>query len=268
MVASFSTENPFSQFDLPGLNLPLNWQPCEVDIPATGRKTKITSYISNLHPSKNPESKSNTNLEESGVDHPDEDLYFDYDYGDKDWDTERAVQPEPGTFKHWPEPKIDLEKISRLAFRQQSSAKDSYVPIHEQITDKLMTNIYESKNCGPYVQEIESIVYHEGQLLTFPNILQHRIQPFKLSTLEFQSLAWQMFHLSRGIWCGDEVVKQGASSGKAFGNLSTELKVKVIDEVDDFPSGMDEAKEIRMKLMEERSKYVSNSRDAFEILLV
>jgi hypothetical protein len=29
MTSSTKMEKPFSRFDLPGLNLPLNWQPCE-----------------------------------------------------------------------------------------------------------------------------------------------------------------------------------------------------------------------------------------------
>jgi Protein of unknown function (DUF4246) len=140
--------------------------------------------------------------------------------------------------------------------------------------------IYGCENEGPCVQEVGSVDCHEGRLLTFPNILQHHVRPFRLAdpTKKGHRKILALFLVDPGIriistanvppqqrdWWGEEVAKQGGKDGKAFGKLSTELKDKIIDEVDDFPIGMDEAKEIRRKLMEERSKYVADSRVAFE----
>lgn len=34
---------------------------------------------------------------------------------------------------------------------------------------------------GPWVQEVGSVVCKEGALITFPNILQHRVEPVQLA---------------------------------------------------------------------------------------
>jgi hypothetical protein len=143
-----------------------------------------------------------------------------------------------------------------------------------------LREIYGCENDGPCVQEIGSVDCYEGRLLTFPNILQHQVQPFRLAdpTKKGHRKILALFLVDPGIriistanvppqqrdWWGEEVAKQGGTGGKGFGKLSTELKDKIIDEVDDFPIGMDEAKEFRLKLMEERSKYVADSRAVFE----
>lgn len=143
-----------------------------------------------------------------------------------------------------------------------------------------LREIYGCENDEPCVQEIGSVDCYEGRLLTFPNILQHQVQPFRLAdpTKKGHRKILALFLVDPGIriistanvppqqrdWWGEEVSKQGETGGKGFGKLSTELKDKIIDEVDDFPIGMDEAKEFRLKLIEERSKYVADSRAVFE----
>ena len=64
-----------------------------------------------------------------------------------------------------------------------------------------------------------------------------------------------------------EVVQQdldGHNRTNPFGKLSQEICNDVFMGVDDFPIGMDEAKEIRLHLMEERKRYVIDSNYAFE----
>jgi len=116
--------------------------------------------------------------------------------------------------------------------------------------------------------------------LTFPNILQHRVQPFKLAdpTKPGHRKILALFLVDPGIriistanvppqqrdWWSESVVKDFAKSGKALGKLSPELKDKVFESVDDFPISMEEAKEIRLRLMEERKKYVVQNVRAFE----
>ena len=269
---------------------------------------------------------------EAETDSSDEGWAFYGDDGDGEWDTETAIQPEPGTFKARPELMVDLHKEyahrglqvsvklanieltpekpeysggtwhvggqlnehicatalyyydcenitqSRLAFRQQSSPKDAHQINYEQNTAKWLTDIYGTSNSSS-VQDVGSIICREGRLLTFPNILQHRVLPFNLAdtTKKGHRKILALFLVDPGIriistandppqqreWWGEEIIKEG-TGGKAFANLSTELKVKIIEDVEDFPIGMEEAKEIRTKLMQERSKYVSDFKYAFE----
>jgi hypothetical protein len=42
------------------------------------------------------------------------------------------------------------------------------------------------------------------------------------------------------------------------------LKDKIFEDVEDFPISMEKAKELRLQLMAERSKYVKYQKDAFE----
>lgn len=67
-------------------------------------------------------------------------------------------------------------------------------------------------------------------------------------------------------WWADAILHDfgGAKPGKTFGKLSQELRDQVFDGVEDFPIGMDEAKEIRLRLMEERKRYVAVSQNNFE----
>jgi len=65
-------------------------------------------------------------------------------------------------------------------------------------------------------------------------------------------------------WWSERIIKDFAKSGTKLAKLSAELKEKVFDSVDDFPIGLDEAKEIRLKLMEERRHYVVSQNSAFE----
>jgi len=57
--------------------------------------------------------------------------------------------------------------------------------------------------------------------------------------------------------------EQLKSSG-VLGKLATELQDKVFEDVDDFPIGLDEAKEIRLKLMDERKEFVVRQTKGFE----
>jgi hypothetical protein len=133
---------------------------------------------------------------------------------------------------------------------------------------------------GPRVQDVGSVACKEGRLLTFPNILQHRVQPFKLAdpTQSGHRKILALFLVDPGIriistanvppqqrdWWSEIVTKDFAKSGKALAKLSPELKDKVFQNVDDFPISMEEAKDIRLMLMEERKKYVVQNVAAFE----
>lgn len=136
---------------------------------------------------------------------------------------------------------------------------------------KWLEKIYGGMNEGPTVQEVGSVLCKEDRLITFPNILQHRVQRFELAdtTKPGHRKILALFLVDPHIrvistanvppqqreWWGDRLNTDFAGTEKALGKLSNELKNKVFEGVDDFPIGMEEAKEIRLRLMDERKIY-------------
>lgn len=116
--------------------------------------------------------------------------------------------------------------------------------------------------------------------MTFPNILQHQVQPFKLAdaTKSGHRKILALFLVDPGIkvistavvppqqrdWWSEKVVEKTSISNVGLGGLSNELKDKVFAAVEDFPIGLDEAKEIRLRLMDERKQYVLVQGQNFE----
>lgn len=176
----------------------------------------------------------------------------------------------------------DNENImpSQLAFRQQSDTDEASEMNYPQGVHDWLTEIYGCENDRAAVQEVGSVVCSEGRLLTFPNILQHQVQPFSLQdpTKPGHRKILALFLVDPGIriistanvppqqrdWWVEEVDRQVAGSGKALAKLSNEMKDKIFQSVDDFPISMETAKELRLKLMEERKMYVVKQARAFE----
>ena len=135
--------------------------------------------------------------------------------------------------------------------------------------------IFGLANESTTVQNVGDIVCKEGRLLTFPNLLQHRVAPFEL---EDPSKAGHrkilaLFLVDPNItvistahvppqqrdWWSEEIIATGS-----LDRLPRELQNQLIQDVDDFPIGLDEAKEIREKLMEERKKFVIEQNNGFK----
>ena len=60
------------------------------------------------------------------------------------------------------------------------------------------------------------------------------------------------------------MLKDFQNKNKALGKLSAELSQKIFEDVEDFPIGMEEAKKVRLRLMEERERYVDQQGEHFE----
>lgn len=103
----------------------------------------------------------------------------------------------------------------------------------------------------------------EGRLLAFPNVVQHRVQPFRLAdpTKPGHRKLLAMFLVDPNIpilstanvppqrrdWWAEEIRKI-----RPFAALPEELFESIISAVDDFPISWEDALEIRSKLMGER----------------
>ena len=102
-------------------------------------------------------------------------------------------------------------------------------------------------------------------MLTFPNVSQHRLYPFKLAdpskpghrkvlalflvNPNFRIVSTAKVPPQRKDWWSDKLCEMGV-----FNRLSREVYDMIIDRVDDFPIGIEQAKELRLEHMEE-TKY-------------
>ena len=125
------------------------------------------------------------------------------------------------------------------------------------------------------MQQVGAVETRAGRLITFPNILQHQVQPF---SLEDRSKPGHRKLLA--LFLVDPTVKvistahvpcqrkdwwqEVVNMRSAIGDLPRELQDQVFEEVEDFPFDMEEAKQFRLDLMEERKKFVVDASIAFE----
>ncbi|KAJ3513544.1 hypothetical protein NMY22_g15008 [Coprinellus aureogranulatus] len=134
------------------------------------------------------------------------------------------------------------------------------------------------QNEEPGVQYVGEVETKEGRLLTFPNILQHQVQPFELEdpTKPGHRKIVALFLVDPNVrvistahvpaqqvdwWRGSSTVKQtdAATTGAAatgLDRLPEELKDKVFEEVEGFPITLREAVQLREELMEERKAFI------------
>ncbi|KAJ3520197.1 hypothetical protein NMY22_g12855 [Coprinellus aureogranulatus] len=137
---------------------------------------------------------------------------------------------------------------------------------------------------GSTVQDLGSVETREGRLITFPNILQHEVQPFKLEdptkpghrkilalflvdpSVEIISTA--DVPVQRLDWWAEKVMEESPTNKSALQRLPEELKAKILSEVEDFPIGIERAKEFREELMAERMDFELENEDRFESVFI
>lgn len=111
------------------------------------------------------------------------------------------------------------------------------------------------------------MIAKEGRIVTFPNLFQHKVQPFKLEdvTKHGHRKILALFLVDPHIriissanvpaqqrdWWAEEVRLLGP-----FRRLPAEIYDEVMDHVADFPVSLEDAKTLRIELMEERKAFV------------
>ncbi|KAF8062260.1 hypothetical protein FPV67DRAFT_1672737 [Lyophyllum atratum] len=163
---------------------------------------------------------------------------------------------------------------SRLAFRQQCSADIDEIDYQQNHHDWLEA-VFGCEQYGSTLQDIGTVDTTEGRLLTWPNVLQHKVQPFRLAdeTKAGHRKILALFLVDPNIriistanvpcqqrdWWS-QAIQKGDS---AIPKLPLELQEEIFKNVKDFPIDLEEAKEMRLKLMEERKVYVARHEDEF-----
>ncbi|KAG2009581.1 hypothetical protein CC2G_012496 [Coprinopsis cinerea AmutBmut pab1-1] len=172
---------------------------------------------------------------------------------------------------------------SSLSFRQLSDAEAASQVRYPQHNHDWLTDIFGGYDDEGSVQDVGSVVTSEGRLLTFPNILQHKVEPFSLADKSkpghrkilalflvdphIRVISTAHVPAQRIDWWREELEKdQGTSTnnGKGLQKLPVELRDYVYEEVDGFPISLAEAKALREELMEERKKFVIDNGELFE----
>ena len=166
---------------------------------------------------------------------------------------------------------------SNVTFRQQSSTEAVNDQEYQQGYHDWLPPIFGCESGEPGLQFVGSVETREGRLLTFPNILQHKVQPFSLvdrtkpghrkilslflvdphlqilstANVPCQQRDWWRNHIAQLPTCLDR--------------LPLELQDAVFDGVIyDFPFGLDEAKNMRLELMDERKAFAITQDKAFK----
>lgn len=145
-----------------------------------------------------------------------------------------------------------------------------------------LRQVFGCKNGGPGVQEVGSVATPEGRLLTFPNILQHQVQPFELldRTKPGHRKILALFLVDPNIkiistaqvppqqkdWWREATLNLQPHVSPFLG-LPLELQDAVFQEVD-YPITLEEAQANRLKLMTERKKHVLDHRKSFKSIKI
>jgi hypothetical protein len=161
-----------------------------------------------------------------------------------------------------------------LSFRQQTADTTRNDITYDQDHHEWLSEVFGCEQENPTVQYVGDIVTEEGRLLTFPNVFQHRVQPFELldKSKPGHRKILALFLVDPHIriissanvpcqqreWWAQEILGHGL-----FRKLPVEIKDEIIHHVAEFPVGIDEAKELRLELMEERKAFVKRHDDQF-----
>ncbi len=165
---------------------------------------------------------------------------------------------------------------SKLSFRKRGDTDIHQQVNYEQNDAGWLEVIFGAKDQeSTGTQEIGSVEAKQGRLVTFPNIYQHRVDPFKLQDetkpgnrkiLAFflvdpniKVISTANVPCQRRDWWGRHLRETGV-----LGVLPTELQELVVNKVDDFPISIEEAKEMRLELMEGRKAFLDEHDENFD----
>jgi Protein of unknown function (DUF4246) len=169
----------------------------------------------------------------------------------------------------------DVENITdaRITFRAEAFLDDMEMQ-YEQNDHVPLQIIFgtDSMSQEPAVQTLGSVVTKGGRMIAFPNTLQHKVEPFSLIDKtkpghrrflvlwlvdpHYRVMSTANVPPQQHEWWTNEIYKLGWK-------LPPELTKMVTDNSDSLMR-MDEAKEHRLKLMDERVKFVSAVEGNFE----
>ncbi|KAF9040865.1 hypothetical protein BJ165DRAFT_1350839 [Panaeolus papilionaceus] len=171
---------------------------------------------------------------------------------------------------------------STLCFRQQVHTSTAEQAKYKQEFHGWLRLIYGAAQGDAAVQFLGGVATPQNRLLTFPNVLQHQVQPFKLAdpTKKGHRKILALFLVDPSIkvistanvpcqrvdWWKEEMHRVPSGLDKLPVELKDEVFNEVFKGVEDFPISLEEAKELRLELMEERKNFEVKQNDVFHSL--
>jgi hypothetical protein len=169
---------------------------------------------------------------------------------------------------------------SRIRFRQEAQLDQENYD-YDQGDHQPLCEIYGTSGTDLYderaVQELGSIVTPQGRLLAFPNTLQHRVDPFELVDKSkpghrrflvlwlvdpnYRILSTRNVPPQRHDWWAEVAAKEADLESK----LPLEVVGMIGDAIGEWPMGMEEAKKLRLELMQERSRMMETVESNFDV---
>ncbi|KAL4898354.1 hypothetical protein BDV59DRAFT_166696 [Aspergillus ambiguus] len=164
--------------------------------------------------------------------------------------------------------RVDEEKLSHVSYEQD---RHEFVNVVYGFQESAIDNDH-------ITQELGSVICREGRLLTFPNILQHRVSPFELADRSKPGhrkiLAFFLIDPHLRIISSANIPPQQEDWAQEQQELITrvlrrklpaELQGMVRDNIPNVSMTFDEAKDYRLELMEERSARSEMDNEQFEV---
>ncbi|TFK62408.1 hypothetical protein BDN72DRAFT_932523 [Pluteus cervinus] len=166
---------------------------------------------------------------------------------------------------------------SHLAFRQRTDEEVAIEIGYEQYHHDWLPAVFGCDQGSPTVQHVGKIETKQGRLLTFPNILQHQVLPFQLAdpTKPGHRKVIALFLVDPNVkiistanvpcqrmdWWKEAI--QNGSEEVRRPKIPLELQEHILNGVEDFPLSMEEARELRLELMDERSSFQTTQEAVF-----
>ncbi|KAJ8081608.1 hypothetical protein PM082_007454 [Marasmius tenuissimus] len=166
---------------------------------------------------------------------------------------------------------------SRLAFRQLTKGYELEDIEYPQDDYEGIETLFGIKQRGPALQILGSVITKEGRLVAFPNVLQHRAEPFGLVDAEkpgyrkilalflvdpyIRTLSTANVPPQQKDWWADAVYKDDSTR---LSKLPVEVFDRVVEMTDDWPISLEEAKKVREDLMAQRRHFVGKVNEDFE----
>lgn len=135
---------------------------------------------------------------------------------------------------------------------------------YEQNREEWLEIIFGCHRYGPALQKIGNVLTKQGRLLTFPNTLQHLVEPFQLADPScpghrkilalflvdpnIQILSTANIPCQQRDWWAESVWLSTQGPKNYLGKLPTEIWDMIVDMVEEFPLELKEARALRQEL--------------------
>lgn len=182
--------------------------------------------------------------------------------------------------------RLEYSCASALYYYSSLNITDSYLSFRQQTHDggfrldypqdewKAVEYIYGFKNGDPTIQNLGKVLTRERRLLCFPNVMQHRVSPFQLADPSkpgyrkllalflvdphLKIISTENVPPQQHAWWRENVATAGV-----FERLPPELAEMVLNGKG-FPITLQEAREQRLDLMDERKDFALDNDDVLK----